>query len=102
MKHIKVNLPLNSNVFKNGNGEGCWVLVKGKVKKLHDNNEYGGLYEGILDNDSYYYPSLKAGNKVLFSMRGDKRPVAIIEGFLDEYTPITQEEYLELIKRFSE
>lgn len=78
-EHIKVNLPNDEDSAKTGNGEGCWVLVTKEVKKLHDEDVTGGIYEGKLDNNSCYYPNLKAGEIIRFEMKGVNRPLAIYE-----------------------
>ena len=60
-EYIKVNFPLTAESFATGNGEGMWVLVDRETKAAHDADETGGVYTGILDNDSIYYPGLNAG-----------------------------------------
>ena len=74
-EHIKVNLPNSSEAYARGNGEGVWVLVDERTKKAHDSDATSGVYFGILDNDSMYYPGLSHGEPIPFEMRGDKRPV---------------------------
>lgn len=80
MNHIKVNIPVNETDYKNGNGEGVWVLVDGFTEEDYNNDEAGtgrdGIpYEGILDNDSIYYPGLTHGTVVPLELRGGGRPV---------------------------
>jgi hypothetical protein len=75
-EHIKVNFPFSENDYLSGNGEGCWVLVTKDTKEKHDKDVLDGRYRGVLSNNSYYYPELKVGSRVLFNMRGNKRPVA--------------------------
>lgn len=101
MEHIKVNLPRNKENFLSGNGEGCWVSVSEEVKEKHDAGYDGGIFEGILDNDSFYYPDLKCGAEVSFVMRGNNRPIALIDGFLEHYQALTDEAFHELIERIN-
>lgn len=77
-EYIKVNLPASSEAYESGNGEGVWVLVDPRTKEAHDSDATGGVYFGILDNDSVYYPGLNHGEPIPFEMRGDKRPVTPI------------------------
>ena len=77
-EHIKVNLPASPEAYESGNGEGVWVLVDPRTKEAHDIDATGGVYFGILDNDSVYYPGLNHGEPIPFEMRGDKRPVTPI------------------------
>lgn len=83
-EHIKVNLPASSEAYESGNGEGVWVLVDPRTKEAHDSDATGGVYFGILDNDSVYYPGLNHGEPIPFEMRGDKRPVTPI-AWLEEW-----------------
>ena len=99
MEHIKVNFPICEKDFYSGNGEGMWVIVDDNVKKKYDNDDKGGSYTGILDNDSMYYPKLKVGAKVTFELRGKNRPVALIKDFLENYEAISEEELHELKMR---
>lgn len=78
-EYIKVNLPNTQEESVSGNGEGCWFLVDQATKDVHDTDVEGGIYEGKLDNDSIYYPNLKAGEILQFEMRGKKRPVALYD-----------------------
>lgn len=101
-EYIKVNFPLNAEDFAAGNGEGMWVLVDKKTKAAHDADETGGFYTGILDNDSIYYPGLNAGAFVQFELRGENRPVAIFEGFLEKLNRLTPAEKEEFIRKLVE
>lgn len=101
MNTIKVNLPRNEQGFNGGYGEGCFVEVAKEVSDKYDSNDRGGQFEGVLANDSYYYPELKTGDKIQFTMRGDKRPVALIENFLENYYAINDEEFNELIEKLA-
>jgi hypothetical protein len=101
-EHIKVNFPLTAESFAAGDGEGMWVLVDRETKAAHDADETGGVYTGILDNDSIYYPGLNAGVVVQFEMRGENRPVAIFEGFLEELYRLTPAEKEEFIRKLVE
>lgn len=83
-EYIKVNLPASSEAYESGNGEGVWVLVSEQVKAAYDQDATGGVYFGILDNDSCYYPGLNHGEPIPFEMRGDKRPVTPI-AWLEEW-----------------
>jgi hypothetical protein len=85
MEHIKVNLPDSPEAYKNGNGEGVWVLVNEDVKRAYDTDEAGTTYEGILDNDSIYYPELMHGVVIPIEMRGNNRPVTPYEWLIDHY-----------------
>ena len=73
--YIKVNLPSSEKDYISGNGEGVWVKVEKGVWLMHDNDSDGAICEGILDNDSWYFPWLKAGTKIKFETRGEYRPV---------------------------
>lgn len=85
MEYIKVNLPGNEEAYKNGNGEGVWVLVEENIKKAYDTDESGTTYEGVLDNDSIYYPGLIHGTIIPFEMRGQNRPVTPYEWLIKNY-----------------
>ena len=98
MQYIKVNFPRNNENYISGNGEGMWVIVDDETEKKYSDNEKGTLCFGTLDNDSTYYPELKAGTKVTFELRGENRPVAVIDGFLEQYKAISDEEF-ENLKR---
>lgn len=83
--YIKVNFPADYQSYLNGNGEGMWVLVDDDTYEAHQKDVSGGVYKGTLDNDSIYYPGLNHGEEVPFEMRGEKRPVAVWDGFLSEW-----------------
>ncbi|HIS62159.1 MAG TPA: hypothetical protein IAC14_07925 [Candidatus Scybalomonas excrementigallinarum] len=85
---IKVNFPKNKENFKTGNGEGMWVSIDEETKRKYDADEKGTVCKGILDNYSIYYPELGVGDEVIFELRGNKRPVAFIDGFLEKYRNI--------------
>ena len=76
--HIKVNLPSSKEKYESGNGEGVWVIIDETTKKDYDSDITGGIYHGILDNDSFDYPRLKCGSYIRFEMRGNNRPVALL------------------------
>ena len=83
--YIKVNLPSTQEDFINGNGECCFVLVDDETfKAWEDDNNTGGTYLGTLDNDSLYYPSMKAGDEIKFELRGENIPVALIEKYCEK------------------
>lgn len=69
-QYIKVNLPNSEEKYISGNGEGCFVIVDEETRRLYDEDDFGTICEGILDNDSLYYPDLKHGVRVPFEMRG--------------------------------
>ena len=98
-KYIKVNFPLTAEDFASGNGEGMFVLVDQKTKNAYDKDISGGRWVGILDNDSIYFPGLKAGAIVQFEMRGENRPVAIFKGCLNKMKRLTPEEKEEFIRK---
>ena len=77
-EHIQVNLPASEADYETGNGEGVWVLVDKTTKKAYSEDVERGLYCGILDNDSLYYPALGHGEFIIFEMRGAFRPVTPI------------------------
>ena len=83
---IKVNLPADMESYRHGFGEGVWVLVDAKTKAAHDSDTQGGLYEGVLDNDSYYWTGLEHGAVIPFEMRGDRRPVVPFDWLEEHYT----------------
>jgi len=85
MEHIKVNLPKSEEGYKEGSGEGCFVLVDEDAKRAYDTDEAGTEYTGILDNDSCYYPKLRHGETIPFEMRGDKRPVVPYSWLIEHY-----------------
>ena len=85
MNEIKVNLPSSEKAFEAGNGEGVWVIVSDEVKAAHDSDETGLICEGILDNDSIYYPDLLHGETIPFELRGDCRPVTPFTWLHEKY-----------------
>lgn len=84
---IQVNLPPTEQDYLSGSGEGCWFIVDDETKAAYDRNEQstGKLYEGTLDNDSIYYPTLNHGERLPIEMRGDKRPVVPYSYLLQHY-----------------
>jgi Uncharacterized protein conserved in bacteria len=98
-EYIKVNLPLDEQGYKGGNGEGVWVIVDQDVFKQYKSDYCGGKFTGTIANDSLYYPSLQYGSTVVFTMRGKNRPVAIYGDFLDRLTAITKEQKNKLIEK---
>lgn len=96
MEYIKVNFPRNKENYISGNGEGMWVVADDETAKKYSANEKGTICFGSLANDSTYYPELKAGTKVTFELRGENRPVAVIDGFLEQYRAISDEEFEKL------
>ena len=77
--YIKANLPNSLEDYKTGNGEGCFFIVDQRTKDAYDKDISGVYYEGILDNDSIYYPKLKHGTLLPLEMRGAFRPVVPYE-----------------------
>ena len=73
--HIKANLPTSQEGDKQGNGEGVFVLIDEETKKAYNNDQAGGLYTAILDNDSIEWPELKPGTRIPLTLRGTFRPV---------------------------
>ena len=90
MEHIKVNLPNSEEKYIAGNGEGVWCLVDEDTKRAHDENETGGGYTAILDNDSLYWDGLKHGVEMPIELRGDYRPVVPF-GWLAAHYEISEE-----------
>jgi len=96
--YIKVNFPDSYDAYLSGNGEGMWVLVDSPTKEAHDSDARGGVWFGTLDNDSFYYPGrLVHGMEVLFEMRGENRPCAVWEGFVDQLGENSKRELLETL-----
>ena len=85
MEDIKANLPTSEDDYKNGNGEGVFVLVAPEVKEAYDTDEEGGTYEGILDNDSIEYMDLNHGERVPLEMRGVNRPVVPYKWLIEHF-----------------
>ena len=79
MHEIKVNFPTNKEEYKNGNGEGCWVLVDDDTFAEYDKDSTKKNCVGILHNNSLEYPRFTVGTKVYFELRGSQRPVAIYD-----------------------
>lgn len=90
---IKANIPATPGDYEAGNGEGVFIIVSDNVKKAHDADENGTSYNGILDNDSYYYIGLNHGAIVPLEMRGDHRPV-VPYSWLTEHYEINQEFFI--------
>ncbi len=76
---IKVNLPKNAKEFDAGLGEGVWAEIDDAAAKAYEEDAVGGKYIGILQNDSIQYPGLKVGAEITFELRGNNRPIAILE-----------------------
>ena len=102
LKDIKVNIPRTNEDFTRGNGEGCFVSVSKDVFEKYTDDYQGGLFEGVLQNDSWYFPTLKNGTTIIFTMRGKNRPVAIIDELLKNHKPINDDAFQELLKEMSE
>ena len=85
-EYIKINLPDSEEKYRSGNGEGCFCLVTPEVKAAYDADENGTTYEGILDNDSVYYPGLNHGTLIPFEMRGSFRPVVPYTWLIEHYS----------------
>lgn len=101
-EYIKVNLPLTEQDFLSGNGEGVWMRVGRRTKQAYDADAVGGRYVGLLDNDSVYYPGLNAGAEIIFEMRGEFRPVAILEGALAEHPRLTPAAKAAVLQKIAE
>lgn len=89
--HIMVNLPPEERDYLSGNGEGVWVLVDEETLEAYNRNSDDKNFVGILDNDSIYYPGLRAGMLIPFEMRGEYRPVVDFYTFLSTFENFTQE-----------
>lgn len=78
---LKVNLPRNEELFNQGHGEGCFVVVEEETKAHFDVNNAGGVFLGILLNSPVYkeWFHLEEGDPVLFCMKGQLRPVAFVD-----------------------
>ena len=85
MEYIKVNLPISEQDYNDGAGEGVWFIVSADVKAAHDRNETGTIYNGTLDNDSFYYIGLEHGAVIPFEMRGEFRPVVPYSWLIEHY-----------------
>ena len=101
-EYIKVNLPSDLDGYKSGNGEGVWVTVEQEVYDLYNSDHNGDVFTGTIANDSVYYPELKCGDTIVFTMRGVNRPVCVYAGFLDNFMCITAEEKAALIQKIIE
>lgn len=76
MHEIKVNLPTSQEDYKDGIGEGCWVIVDDETFNAYQENKNQKNCKGILHNDSIEYPRFTVGTKIYFELRGAARPVA--------------------------
>lgn len=85
MEHIKVNLPATEADYIRGNGEGVFVLVGKEAKAAYDKDDTSGIYNGILDNDSFYYKGLEHGAIIPFEMRGEYRPIVPFSWLIEHY-----------------
>ena len=86
ISHIKVNLPQSEQDYKDGAGEGVFVIVSAKTKEAHDNDISGSGYKGVLDNDSCYYSGLYHGAIIPLEMRGENWPVVPYTWLKERYT----------------
>ena len=76
---IKANLPASEKEYKDGNGEGVYVILEGEALDAYNEDRTGGHYKGILDNDSWTYKGLTHGAIVPLEMRGTNRPVVPLD-----------------------
>lgn len=97
-KYIKVNIPLTEENYLSGNGEGVWVEVDESTRAAYDSDARGGIYHGILANDSLYYPGLGCGDVVEFEMRGEHRPVVRFD-FLEGRPRLTEADKDAIIRK---
>lgn len=102
MEHIKINIPRTEEDFISGNGEGVWVLVEDDVHEKYHNDYVGGIFYGILHNDSVYFKELKFETKVPFTMRGKNRGVVLWDGFLENYEAISEDKLLNIMQEIRE
>ena len=79
-----------------------WALVDPETKKAHDADAEGEGYSGVLEDDSLYYPGLKAGTPVPLELRGTEKPVADFFGFLQKLPMLALNETDRFIRGFSE
>lgn len=86
-EYIKANLPADAENEKTSNGEGVFIMVTPAAKRAYDENETGTEYEGILANDSLYYPGLEQGATVPVLMKGETRPIVPFNWLFDHYGP---------------
>lgn len=82
---IKANLPASKEAEEAGTGEGVFLRVGPEVRAEYNSDQGEGIYTGILDNDSTYYPGLKAGTRVPIRMNGRHRPTVLYEWLADHY-----------------
>lgn len=92
--NIKVNLPPDEYWERESSGEGVFVLVAPDVKAAYDKDESGTMYEGILNNDSFYYPGLKHGVTVPILMRGEYRPIVPLKWLTEHYGEADKAQYI--------
>ena len=90
-EYIKVNLPGSAEREAQGGGEGCYFLVDAETKRAYDTDESGTQYQGVLDNDSLYYPGLTHGEILSFTMQGEKRPIVSFNYLVEHYGEPAQE-----------
>ena len=101
-KYIQVNIPLTEEDYRFGNGEGVWVEVDEETRLAYDRDAIGAGYNGILANDSIYYPGLMCGEVIPFEMRGTNRPVVDYFGFLVGRPRLTPEGKEAVIRKIAE
>lgn len=95
-RKIKINLPYSRETYKTANGEGvwCYIISPEDMETYLDDTKAGRLINGVLLNDSLYFPELKHKSLVPVELRGAKRPVVPLEFLKD----ILLEERAELIQ----
>lgn len=100
--YIKVNIPYTEQGFKDGNGEGVWVIVDAETKAIYDSNKNteNEVFRGVLDNDSVYYTKLKCGANVPFVMRGNNRPVVMLD-YLKDKGRVSEQELIKTKERIA-
>lgn len=91
-EYVKVNFPTSESEYLYGCGEGVWVLVDADTKAAYDKDEHDLSCVGLIENDSFYYPTLTHGRIVYFELRGDNAAVAswdflCREAYLGGYDP---------------
>ena len=84
-EYIKVNLPPAAELEEHSAGEGVFVMVTPAAKAAYDADEKGTKYEGILANDSLYFPGLEQGTQIPILMQGEKRPIVPYNWLFDHY-----------------
>ena len=82
---IKANLPASKEAEEAGTGEGVYMQVGPEVLTEYNSDMGAGVYTGILDNDSMYYPGLKHGTRVPIRMNGPHRPTVLYNWLADHY-----------------